>query len=313
MTQDVAELFVAAACPVCDGRDAKILRAASYPAEISFAELRSMYRASSDHALMDRVVECRGCGMVYLDPRPAAGVIQAGYEEVDDPRFTEQNPERIRTFARSIGSILKRTGLDPRGKRLLDVGCAGGACLVAARELGFEAEGIEPSRCLSAHARSQYGLNVRQGILKPGIYPENSFDAISLWDVLEHVPEPHELLATIGSLLKPDGYLWLSYPNIGSVAARLMGWRWPFWLSVHLHYYRPDSLRRQLERAGFAPLYARPYWPQLRLEYLIERAGALVPALRPLEKKAKALGLGKVALTYNMGQTLVVCRLAGHA
>ena len=310
MSAEPKQLFVDVSCPVCGGHDAKTLRPSFYPPEIGLAELRSMYRASSDNALMDQVVECRICRMVYLSPRPQASLIQGGYEEVEDPRFVAQNPQRIQTFKQSLQSILKRTSLDPKGKRLLDIGCAGGACLVAARDLGFDVEGIEPSRWLSAYARAEYGLNVRQGILTPGVYPEKSFDVISLWDVLEHVPEPHDILTLVRSLLKPDGYLWLNYPNIGSLAAKTMGWRWPFWLSVHLHYYRPHSIRRQVEQAGFKVLYSRPHWQQLQLGYLMERASNLVPPFRLVGKGVEALGLSAVPFTYNMGQTLVICRLA---
>ena len=313
MTVEPNQLFVDVSCPVCGGHDTKTLRPSSYPPQIGIAELRSMYRASSDHALMDQVVECRACRMVYLAPRLDATLIQGGYEEVEDPRFVAQNPQRIRTFSSSLQSILKRTGIDPKGKRLLDIGCAGGACLVAARDLGFDVEGIEPSRWLSAYARSEYGLNVRQGILTAGAYPDQSFDVISLWDVLEHVPEPRDILHVVRSLLKPDGYLWLNYPNIGSLAARLMGWRWPFWLSVHLHYYRPHAIRRQVEQAGFEVLYTRPHWQQLQLGYLMERASNLVSLLRPFGKGVEALGLSGVPFTYNMGQTLVVSRLASHS
>jgi predicted TPR repeat methyltransferase len=279
------ELFVDVSCPVCGGRDTKTLRPSSYPPEIGIAQLRSVYRASSDHALMDQVVECRSCRMVYLAPRLDASLIQRDHEEVEDPRFVGQ-------------------------KRLPDIGCAGGACLAAARDLGFDGEGIEPSRWLNAYARSEYGLNVRQAILTAGVYPEKSFDVVSLWDVLEHVPEPSDILRVARSLLKPDGYLWLNYPNIGSLAARLIGWRWPFWLSVHLHYYRPHAIRRQIEQVGFEVLYTRPHWQQLQLGYLMERASTQISFLRPLGKTVGALGWSAVPFTYKMGQTLVVSQLA---
>jgi SAM-dependent methyltransferase len=310
MPVELKQLFVDVNCPVCGANNAKTLRASSYPPEIGIGELRSMYHASSDNMFMDQVLECRVCRMVYLSPRLDASLIQGGYEEVEDPRFVAQNPQRIRTFKQSLQSILKRTGLDPKGKRLLDIGCAGGACLVAARDLGFEVEGVEPSRWLSAYARSEYGLNVRQGILTPGFCPEKSFDVVSLWDVLEHVPDPHDILTLIRSLLKPDGYLWLNYPNIGSLAAKTLSWRWPFWLSVHLHYYRPSSIRRQVEQAGFEVLYSRPHWQQLQLGYLMERASNLVSPFRLVGKGVDALGLSAVPFTYTMGQTLVICRLA---
>ena len=276
MTTEIKAPFVEVNCPVCDCRHSKVLRESTYPADISIEDLQSVYCASSDHVLMDRVVKCY-CGMIYISPRLESSLIQGGYEAVEDPVFVAQNPQRIRTFARVARSVLARTGLNPAGKQLLDIGCAGGAFLVAARDEGFQVKGIEPSRWLSGYARQQYALDVRQGILEPGVFPEGSFDVVSLWDVIEHVPEPHAVLTTVHGLLKPDGYLWVNFPDAGSVAAKVLSWRWPFWLSVHLHYYLRDSMRRQLEKAGFEVSYMHPHWQELQFGYVLQRASALVP------------------------------------
>jgi SAM-dependent methyltransferase len=247
--------------------------------------------------------------MVYISPRLDAQLIQGGYEAVEDPVFVAQNPQRIKTFSRSVESLLARTGLSPKDKRLLDVGCAGGAFPVAARAFGFEVAGVEPSQWLSAYARREYGLDVRQGILQPGMFPDHSFDVISLWDVIEHVPDPHSTFTLIRSLLKPDGFLWVNYPDIGSLAARLMGWKWPFWLSVHLHYYRRPTIARQIEGAGFEIAFMQPHWQQLRLGYVMQRAHAIAPVLMPVKKIVQTCGLSNVPFTYNMGQTMVVAKV----
>ena len=302
----IKKAFVEVACPVCDSKQSKEMRASQYPENISLRELQSVYCASSDHTLLDRVVSCQSCGMVYLSPRLDAALIQGGYEAVEDPIFVAQNPQRILTFAKSIASITGRLGYDPQGKKLLDIGCAGGAFPVAARNAGFDAQGIEPSRWLSAYGRSTYNIEIHQGILERGTFPENSFDVISLWDVIEHVPEPRDILTTIHGLLRPQGYLWVNYPDIGSVVAKTLGWKWPFWLSVHLHYYVRATMRRQLERAGFEVLYLEPHWQQLQFGYVLQRAAALVPPVKLLEKLVNSIGLGSIPFTYNMGQTLVI-------
>lgn len=311
MTAESILTFVDVNCPVCGSHDSKVLRMASYPRDAAVRELQSVYCPSSDHALMDQVVECRPCGMIYIAPRLEADLIQGGYEAVEDPVFVAQNPQRIRTFANNVRSILQRTRLDPKNKRLLDIGCAGGAFLVAAREAGFEVNGIEPSRWLSEYGRKNYRLDVRQGVLEPGMFPESTFDVISLWDVIEHVPDPNTVLTMVYSLLKPEGYLWVNYPDVGSVAAKLMGWKWPFWLSVHLHYYKRHSMELQLRRAGFEVAYMKAHWQQLQLGYLTERAAAIVPPVKVFTKLVSGIGLASVSCTYNMGQTLVIARRKG--
>jgi hypothetical protein len=77
---------------------------------------------------------------------------------------------------------------------------------------------------------------------------------------------------------------------------------------VHLLYYNRRTIRRQLEKAGFAISYIRPHWQQLQFGYVLERAGALVPPAKVASKMVTAIGLGKVPVTYNMGQTLVVAQ-----
>ena len=307
--QPINSFFNEEACPLCGGKDAQVLRAATYPSGASLAMLQSAYSASSDSSLLDQVVECRGCRMVYISPRLDAQLIQSGYENVEDPVFVAQNPQRIKTFSRSVERLLKQTGLDPQGKRLLDVGCAGGAFPAAARQFGFEVAGVEPSQWLSAYARREYGLDVRQGILQAGMFPEHSFDVISLWDVIEHVPDPHAVFTLVRSLLKPDGYLWVNYPDIGSIAARLMGWKWPFWLSVHLHYYRRPTIAQQIGRGGFTVSFMQPHWQQLQFGYVMQRAKVIAPVLAPLETMVRWSGLGGLPFTYNMGQTMVVAKV----
>jgi len=248
--------------------------------------------------------------MIYLSPQLDAQLIEGGYEAVEDPVFVAQNPQRIRTFTRSLRGILKQTAFDPRGKRLLDVGCAGGAFLVAARAVGFEAQGVEPSVWLSNYGRNEYQLDIHQGVLKPGMFPENNFDVISYWDVIEHLADPRAALELVHSLLKPEGYLWLSYPDVGSFIARMLGWRWPFWLRMHLNYYDPQSIRRQLSETGFSVLAMRPHWQELQLGYVLQRAAGLIRPFRIAEKITDAMGLSRVPVSYWMGQTVVLARRA---
>jgi SAM-dependent methyltransferase len=295
-------------CPVCESGDYRVLQAARYPASLDEGQLKRIFHASSSHVLLDRLVACRACSLVYVNPRLRPDLILEGYAEAQDPLFSAQNEARIKGFRKTLVGVLKHLGISGQGKRVLDVGCAGGAFLVAARQLGFEVTGIEPARWMAAFGRQTYGLDIRDGVLVPGVFPDQSFDVVTLWDVIEHLSWPLETLRAARSLLKPDGLLLVNYPDIGTFAARFLGRRWPFWLSVHLLYYTRKTMTAQLQRAGFSVLWYEPFWPVLPLGYVAQRAAPYAKPLALLPPLINFFRLGKVGLTYNIGQTLAVAR-----
>ena len=124
---------------------------------------------------------------------------------------------------------------------------------------------------LAESGRAQYGLDIRQGILSPRLFPDESFNVSTLWDVIEHVTQPGNVLDTIHRLLKRDGLLLVNYPDFGSWMARLLGQRWPFLLRVHLMYYTRSTITRQLQKVGFTPLRIQPHFQTLRLGYILKR------------------------------------------
>jgi SAM-dependent methyltransferase len=307
-------LFETVLCPLC-GHDAfDIVKTSKYGSAITAEDLRKAYSASSSHQLLDQVVRCRSCSLHYVNPRPQSELIIESYSAAEDPAFVAQNKGRILSFEKVLRKALALEGRrDGEGQRFLDIGCAGGASLVAAKACGFDPVGVEPSRWMADFGRRTYGVDIRDGILKPGLFPEQSFDVITLLDVLEHIPEPKGLLDLICRLLRANGSFVVSYPDFRSVMARLLGDRWPFWLSVHLLYYDRTTVARQLAACGFRIERYLPYWPALEFGYILERATPYIPLLKPVHGIVRALGLSQVSVVYNMGQTIVIAKKAGGA
>jgi hypothetical protein len=98
----------------------------------------------------------------------------------------------------------------------------------------------------------------------------------------------------------------VNYPDIGTMAARMLGSRWPFWLSVHLLYYTRPTMRKQLSRAGFEPKSFSAFWQTLTLGYVVQRAAVYFRPLGLVPGLLKKAGLADLSCTYNMGQTLVM-------
>jgi cyclopropane fatty-acyl-phospholipid synthase-like methyltransferase len=146
------------------------------------------------------------------------------------------------------------------------------------------------------------GLCVVQGTTATADLPEEFFDVVTLWDVIEHVGDPLAELRRVHRLLKKGGMVVVHTIDIGSLFARAMGSRWPWLMEMHLYYFSRSTLREVLQEAGFTVLDIRAQGRYLRLGYLMSRVTALIPWLgRPAEWLVSRLGLRRVPVTVNLG------------
>lgn len=302
-------IFETIPCPLCDATSFEIIYPGKFPSELTPEFLQTVYRSSSDQSLFEQVVRCKDCSLVYLNPRLNAQMIVDAYAEGEDRTFIKQDAMRIRTFVDALRHLAKegRLKLTPETK-VLDVGCAGGAFLRAARQVKLTPVGVEPSRWLSEYARREHGLDVRSGTLLEQNFDPTSFDLITLWDVIEHLSNPGTELTQIHRLLKSDGVLVVNYPDFGSLPARVLGRKWPFLLSVHLIYYTPKTIRHQLEKHGFRVMSMSRHWQTLEFGYVLERASHYFAFFGLLKKTVEKLGLANFPIKYWIGQTKVVAK-----
>jgi 2-polyprenyl-3-methyl-5-hydroxy-6-metoxy-1,4-benzoquinol methylase len=201
-------------------------------------------------------VECFDCGLAFR-PRIESDDVREIYEdpasyeaERADQQMGKGFQERRRDARVRLG-YLERYAANGRGK-LFDVGAAGGAFLAEARDRGWVVAGVEPMPGAAAHARDELGLDVATGVAEDLELPPDSLDAVTMWHVLEHIPEPLGVLEELRAWIRPTGFLALEVPNGGSPAARKLGKDWPSAEpDVHVSQFTPKALRRLLERAGF--------------------------------------------------------------
>jgi SAM-dependent methyltransferase len=292
-------------CFLCGDDDFDVVYEAQYDREKD-TDLVQKFRASGDELLIDRLVRCRRCAFKYVNPRLRADLILRSYTEGEDPKYVSQLQARERTFAAALGEIERATG--GRG-RLLDIGTAAGAFVAAAVSQGWQAEGCEPNRWLADWGSKHYGIRIRQGSVFDQAYEAGSFDVITLWDVIEHTLNPHQMLERCQRLLRPGGLLVVNYPDIGSWIARALGRRWLFLTSVHLYYFDRTTMRRMLESTGFSVLRVRPHIQRLELDYILFRGAVLSTALSSAARAViKPLGLSRTQVPYWLGQTFVLAR-----
>jgi SAM-dependent methyltransferase len=164
---------------------------------------------------------------------------------------TRATSPRRRGDVRSAARLraLVAAGAPPRGP-WLDVVCSSGVFLDVVTAAGAEAWGVEPSAWLAEIARRGHGDRVRCAPLEGAALPAEAFGVVTLWYVLEHVPDPRGFLALARRHLVPGGLLALKVPARDSYVARALRGRWPLLLPEHLHYFTRPSLRALLREAG---------------------------------------------------------------
>lgn len=236
------------------------------------------------------VVRCRTCQLVYVTPRLVPEALLAVYGEEywrsDNPKmhgyadYQREAELYLKTYRRRLALV--RRWLREHA-RVLDVGCAAGYFLRVVEALGCEVRGVEVSAPIAKAAVAALGPErVHTGTLDEAVaampLAPASFDLITLWDVIEHVPEPQQLLATVRSLLRPDGRLLLETQNVRSLWARLLGRRWHHYKHAeHLYHFDPDTIARLLQVCGFKVLHCGPghAGKYVSFGFIAERAGRL--------------------------------------
>lgn len=202
------------------------------------------------------VVKCRNCGLIYTNPRPTKQEILMYYPT--DYKLHQIIPPRRNPLLKSIGHAYDYLllgnlyGLDdlPRGK-ILDVGCGSGIFLRQLKEKGWQTYGVEISPIAARRAQT-LGLEVFTGELHQAKFSINYFDVILMKHVLEHLNDPLRTLEEARRILKDEGVLIISVPNVQSVEARVFGKYWEgFELPRHLYHFSPYTLRLLLKKSRF--------------------------------------------------------------
>ena len=248
-----------------------------------------------------QIVECKQCGLVYANPRRKPADILDDYESVVDTRYLDEQAARVATFDRNIRPLEKLLGHASDAHRLLDVGAHVGVFVEVAGKRGWKAEGLEPSRWAVEEGRRR-GLTMHQGTLRDAELEPASYDAVTMWDVVEHLVDPMGDLHESARLLKPGGALLLHTINIDSALARLMGKRWPWLVEMHNFFFSPTTLGAMVEKAGLEVRSSHTQGRYLHLGYLLSRLSGFNATLgKWAEGAAKTLGAEHWLVPINTG------------
>ena len=252
-----------------------------------------------------RVVSCNSCGLVRSDPVASEELLARLYESSSFD-YSDEVELIQATYGRALGWLERQV---PRRDALLEIGCGNGFFLQQARRQGWkEARGVEPSADAVARAPAELGGAIVQDVMRSGLFAPESFDAVCLFQVLDHIAKPLELLEECLTVLRPGGCVLALNHNIAAWSARLLGERSPIVDVEHTYLYSPATMRAIFTKAGFVDPQVRSVRNTYSLSYLAQ----LIPlpsSIKPgLLRSLRAGGAGRIKLTVPLGNLCLIAR-----
>ncbi len=221
---------------------------------------------------INNLMQCRNCGLLYRHPAPAPEDYEklnndldyAWYKEFDLAQFDFTRFKKTNQYFQ-IQRRLKYVQRYKSSGNLLDVGCGLGFFVQEAAGLGFSATGIDISQKTIKWAQETLHIDVRAGKLEEMNFHAGQFDIVTLWHVLEHMPDPLGTLRYLYRLIKSNGYIFVELPNVAGIDIRVKNFLSRYRLKKHpwCHFSMPEHLyefnsatfRRLAASAGLQILY----------------------------------------------------------
>ena len=220
-----------------------------------------------------QLCRCNNCGLVHqskLFPAPDITILY-GENYYDSWRLDDNQNEiwkiKVKTYRAYLDLLSRHMPEALSSPRLLDIGCAHGFMLEAARQRDWQASGVEISP--AASVARQRGFFVYDRPLEDLNIPDGTFDAITAIDVLEHIPDIKGFIAELYRILKPDGVLLIVTPDVGNWVAKTMRNLWPHYKTEHLFYFTKRSLSLLLRRKGFRVRRIQVGFKYLTFDYIL--------------------------------------------
>ncbi len=239
-------------------------------------EFTSLYKAHDSALNIKKTFnldKCKNCKIIFLNPQPSFKELKEHYPKkyysLKGIRLKETykrskwriflynlyfNPKNkkpvLRTLMLPWKSYLRGTVINPNAK-ILDVGSGSGQFLYEMKQLGIECFGVEPSKFDEKSSKKQ-GLQIKNVDLLSAKYPKDNFDLVTMNHVLEHVPNPQEIIKEVHKILRKGGRFIVAVPNNSSLAHRIFKKNW-YQLDVprHLFHFSEKILAKELIGLGF--------------------------------------------------------------
>jgi SAM-dependent methyltransferase len=250
-----------------------------------------------------RMVRCNTCGLVRSDP-VADEVLLADLYKVSTFEYGDEVAAIQATYARALGWLEARSR---HREALLEIGCGNGFFLEHALRNGWqEVRGVEPSAdAVTKAPPALHGL-IAQDVMRRGLFTPETFDAVCLFQVLDHISNPVELLDECIRVLRPGGHILALNHNASAWSARVLGERSPIVDIEHTYLYSPATMRALFAKAGFAA--ARVH--TVRNTYSLAYVAQLLPLPSGVKTwslhRLRASRAGRLRVTVPLGNLCLI-------
>lgn len=242
------KLNAQSSCPCCESRSARIV---------------SMIDGKTKEHLI--TIACEVCGLGRIDPLPSEFELEKWYKEKYRQAYKGIKKPKLKYVLRAGRNAMERyrwlnenitmTNSDNINDTVLDIGSSSGEFVSLMKGLGFNAVGIEPHQGYADYAAKEHGLKILSGSLNEQVdsFEKRSLSLVTMFHVLEHLPDPVKSLKKIGGLLKQNGYIYIEVPN----ATRMTSPHYMFF-KAHTLYFTHQTLINLLVKSGFEVLFSNP-------------------------------------------------------
>src|SRR5437588_611583 len=263
------------------------------------------------------ILECPSCGTLFRADLPNADELRTIYSgsyflendgETAGQGYKDYLGEETNHRANAAARLSLLAARTAPGD-LLDVGCAAGFFLDEARSRGWTVAGVELAPTMAAYARSQLSLDVQETEFADFEGGSGTFDAITMWDYIEHSTDPANDLRHAAQLVRVGGLLALSTGDASSFVARISGSRWHLLTPRHHNFFFTQaSIQRAIRDAGFEVLSASYVSNRYSIHYLVHKLRTIKDSLG-LRRASDAIGrsrIGEAAIPVNLFDIVTV-------
>jgi SAM-dependent methyltransferase len=252
-----------------------------------------------------RLVTCRACGLVRSDPVLGAEALAKLYAASTFDYAGELDGLRA-TYGRALARVAELT---PDRAGLLDVGTGSGFVLELAHDMGWsDVRGVEPSADAIGQASPDIRPRIAMDVMRAGLFEAGSFDAVTMFQVLDHMPDPAVLLEECRRVLRPGGVVLAFNHSVTAWSARLLGERSPIIDVEHTYLYSPRTMHRLFDEAGYEVLSITPARNTYSLSYLAQLLPLPDgPKARLLERLGRSRA-GALRATVPLGNLCLIAR-----